>query len=121
MLHLGMGFYKFLHPMSSWFLYIDPTVAQDVKKKNVILFLSLLSLTLLSLLTLSSLFLFLSLSVDLVVLGVDFGGCGLNRWSGFESVAKPWVSSRWFWRRWALVSGLGLESVALGFGFRCGT
>nr|POE87128.1 receptor-like protein kinase feronia [Quercus suber] len=27
-------------------------------------------------------------------------------------VAKPWVSSRWFWLRWALVSGVGLESVA---------
>ena len=62
-----------------------------------------------------------SLSVDLVVLGVDFGGWGLNRWPSFESVAKPWVSSRWFWRRWALVSGLGLESVALGFGFGSGT
>ena len=80
MLHLGMGFYKFLHPMSSWFLYIDPTVAQDVKKKNVILFLSLLSLTLLPLLTLSSLFLFLSLG--------GFGGIGRRFWwMRFESVA----------------------------------
>ena len=69
-----MGFYKFLHPVSSWFLYIDPTVAQDVKKKNVILFLYLLSL-----LTLSSLFLFLSLG--------GFGGIGRRFWwLWFESV-----------------------------------
>ena len=44
----SMGFYKFLHPVNSWFLYIEPIVAQDVKKKNVILFLSLVSDSLVS-------------------------------------------------------------------------
>ena len=81
MLHPGMGFYKFLHLVNSWFLYIEPTIAHDVKKINVILFLSLLSLTLLSLLTLSSLFPFLSLG--------GFGGTGRRFWwLRFESVAK---------------------------------
>ena len=32
MLHLGMGFVKFLEPVNNWFLYIEPSVAQDVKK-----------------------------------------------------------------------------------------
>ena len=82
MLHPGMVFYKFLHLVNSWFLYIEPTtIAHDVKKINVILFLSLLSLTLLSLLTLSSLFPFLSLG--------GFGGTGRRFWwLRFESVAK---------------------------------
>ena len=66
-----MSFYKFLQPVNSWFLYIEPTVAWDVKKKKIYVK---------YLLTLSSLFLSLSLSLSLsllldsVVLGIDFGG-----------------------------------------------
>ena len=71
-----MGFYKFLHPVSSWFLYIDPCSTRY--KKEIFYFTPLF---LLSLLTLSSLFLFLSLR--------GFGGIGHRFWwLRFESVAR---------------------------------
>ena len=110
-----MSFYKFLQPVNSWFLYIEPTVAWDVKKKKNLCKISPHSLFSVS----------LSLSLSLSLVG--FRGTGHRfRWLRFESVPGAWVSldgfggvGLWFrgwglnWWRAAWVWWLGLKLVGL--------